>query len=128
MTRYIMSAPLAALLGLLAAPASPRRNRVAKHPRCRQSRFESLEQRFVLATITVSPGLDTLVAAVNAAHSGDTLSLKPGVYPLSHTLEIAKNLKVKGSSLNADQVHIAPIEEGFIGDHIISVLSTASKA
>jgi hypothetical protein len=105
-----------------------RRNRHASCNRFPQRRFESLEPRWVLATISVNPGLDTLPAAVSSARPGDTLSLKSGVYLISETVEIDKNLTIRGSSSNAEMVHIAAVEEDFIGNHIVLVLPSASKA
>ncbi len=92
----------------------------------RRTRFEFLEQRRVLATINVIPGLDTIPAAVAAAIPGDTLLLKPGMYEISATVAIGKNLTIKGSSSDAGKVQIAALDN-FIGDHIFSGLPVASK-
>jgi len=95
--------------------------------RFRRPRFESLEQRRVLASITVLPGLDTIPAAVAAANDGDTLVLKPGMYQVSRTVEISENLTIKAFSSDPSKVNVSPVSSGFVGDHIFSALPAADN-
>src|SRR4051812_15650681 len=74
----------------------------------RRPSFECLEQRLAMAIIGVSPGVNTIQPAVALAKSGDTLSLAAGVYQITDTVLINKDLTIQGASASADQVHIAP--------------------
>jgi hypothetical protein len=105
----------------------PRRSRAIR-PIGRVPRFETLEQRLALATLSVSPGLDTIHSAVALAHSGDTLSLLPGLYRISQTVVIDKNLTIKGAASVADLVHVAPVHDSFTGDHIFYVLPAVERS
>jgi hypothetical protein len=105
-----------------------RRRQNLIRPRGRVPRFETLEQRLALTTLSVSPGLDTIHSAVAFAKSGDVLSLLPGLYRISHTVVINKNLTIKGSVSAADQVHIAPVADSFTGEHIFQVLPAVERS
>jgi hypothetical protein len=94
----------------------------------RLPRFESLEQRLALATLSVLPGIDTIQSAVQVAKSGDVLSLQPGLYQVTDTVLINKNLTIKGASTAADQVHVAPVRDNFAGDHIFQLLPVVERA
>jgi len=78
----------------------------------------------------VEPGRDTLLAAVYFANPGDTLYLAPGVYEVSESVEIAKDLTIKGSSSNPEDVHIVPIDEREFdvskGGHVLLALGPGS--
>jgi hypothetical protein len=79
------------------------------------------------STITVTPGLDTLLAAVEIAQAGDTLQLQAGLYLLSDTVTVDKNLTIQGIPTSADQVHIVPVIEGFAGVHLLSATAAADN-
>jgi hypothetical protein len=61
--------------------------------------------------IVVQEGLDTLKDAVAQASPGDTLLLKPGLYELSSTVLIDKDLTIRGSTSDPKNVHIVATEE-----------------
>jgi len=98
-----------------------------QHHGSRRARLESLEQRRVLATIVAYPGVDTIQGAVAVANPGDTILLKPGVYEITDTIEIAESLTIKGATTRADKVLIVPDAELFVGTHIFSVLPSAEQ-
>jgi hypothetical protein len=104
-----------------------RHNNRSANDRHRRAGFEALEQRYVLTTLAVQPGLDTLQEALHNAAPGDTLLLKSGVYLISDTVTIDKSLTIKGSSASSDKVVVAPVTSDFLGNHIFSVLSDAVK-
>jgi hypothetical protein len=62
------------------------------------------------AVIVVSEGQDTLHAAVALANPGDTLVLQPGVYELSRTVVIDKDLTIQGATNRASDVHIVGMD------------------
>lgn len=62
------------------------------------------------AVIVVEEGEDTLHAAVAAANAGDVLLLRPGLYEVSHTVVIDKDLTIRGATHNPEDVHIAAID------------------
>jgi hypothetical protein len=59
----------------------------------------------------VEPGEDTLHDAVEEAEPGDTLLLQPGVYELTHTVLIDKDLTIRGVTERREDVHIVGTEE-----------------
>lgn len=59
------------------------------------------------AEIPVEPGEDTLHDAVEEANPGDVLVLEPGVYLLTHTVLIDKDLTIRGATGKREDVHIA---------------------
>ena len=61
----------------------------------------------------VEPGENTLQEAVAAAAPGDTLLLQPGLYLVSSTVLIDKDLTIKGSTGNPKDVHIAARTDEF---------------
>jgi hypothetical protein len=63
--------------------------------------------------ITVEPGEDTLHDAVEEAEPGDTLVLEPGLYVLTHTVLIEKDLTIRGATEDREDVHIAGASEDF---------------
>ena len=63
--------------------------------------------------ITVEPGEDTLHDAVEEAEPGDTLVLEPGLYVLTHTVLIEKDLTIRGATEDREDVHIAGVSEDF---------------
>ncbi len=63
--------------------------------------------------IMVEPGEDTLHDAVEEAEPGDTLVLEPGLYVLTHTVLIEKDLTIRGATTNRADVHIAGVAEDF---------------
>jgi hypothetical protein len=89
--------------------------------------------------IVVEPGEDTLHDAVEEAESGDTLLLEPGLYVLTHTVLIEKDLTIKGASGHTEDVNIVAVAEDFdllegIGDadpldwgHLLFVRAPAEK-
>ena len=112
-------------------PSGSSKGRRREGSRLRRARLDGLEQRWVFSSIPVLPGLDTLLEAVDEADPGDTLVLKPGVFQLSETVEIDKDLRIVGSSSHADKVHIIPVADdylgpgtGFEGEHLLSVVDT----
>jgi hypothetical protein len=66
-----------------------------------------------VAKIVVEEGEDTLHDAVEAANPGDVLVLEPGLYVLTHTVLIDKDLTIRGATGKAEDVHIvgAPADE-----------------
>jgi hypothetical protein len=62
------------------------------------------------ANVPVQEGLDTIHAAVAAASPGDTLVLQPGLYEVSSTVLIDKDLIITGSTTNPADVHIVAID------------------
>ena len=62
------------------------------------------------ANIQVSEGLDTIHAAVAQASPGDTLVLAPGLYEISSTVLIDKDLIITGGTTNPADVHIVAID------------------
>jgi hypothetical protein len=65
-----------------------------------------LSSAALTAEIQVQEGDDTLHAAVAAAAPGDTLVLQPGLYVLTHTVLIEKNLTIRGATRSPADVHI----------------------
>jgi hypothetical protein len=63
--------------------------------------------------IVVEPGEDTLHDAVEEAESGDTLLLEPGLYVLTHTVLIEKDLTILGASGHTEDVNIVGVVEDF---------------
>src|SRR5262245_1281800 len=63
--------------------------------------------------ITVEPGEDTLHEAVEEAEPGDTLVLEPGLYVLTHTVLIEKDLTIQGATGKREDVHIVGVREDF---------------
>ena len=61
--------------------------------------------------IIVEEGEDTLHDAVEEAEPGDTLLLQPGLYVLTHTVLIEKDLTILGASGHTEDVNIVPSEE-----------------
>jgi len=61
--------------------------------------------------IIVQEGVDTLHAAVAQANPGDTLVLQPGLYELTHTVLIDKDLSIRGATQHREDVHIVGTEE-----------------
>jgi nitrous oxidase accessory protein NosD len=61
----------------------------------------------VVPEITVEEGEDTLHDAVEAANPGDVLVLEPGLYVLTHTVVIDKDLTIRGETGKPEDVHIA---------------------
>ena len=61
-------------------------------------------------TIYVEPGIDTLKDAVAQADPGDKLKLKPGLYEVSSTVVIDKDLTIKGRTEDREDVHIVAVE------------------
>jgi len=61
--------------------------------------------------VTVEPGEDTLHDAVEEAEPGDTLVLEPGLYQLTHTVIIDKDLTIRGATEDREDVHIVAVEE-----------------
>jgi len=62
------------------------------------------------AVIVVEEGEDTLHAAVAAASPGDTLLLRPGLYEVTHTVVIDKDLTIRGATQDPEDVHIVAID------------------
>ena len=62
------------------------------------------------ATIYVEPGRDTLKDAVAQADPGDKLKLEPGLYEVSSTVIIDKDLTIKGETGDREDVHIVAVE------------------
>jgi len=60
---------------------------------------------------TVEPGEDTLHDAVEEAEPGDTLVLEPGLYQLTHSVLIDKDLTIRGATEHREDVHIVATEE-----------------
>jgi hypothetical protein len=60
----------------------------------------------VVPEITVEEGEDTLHDAVEAANPGDVLVLEPGLYVLTHTVVIDKDLTIRGETGKPEDVHI----------------------
>ncbi len=60
--------------------------------------------------IVVEEGEDTLHDAVEAAAPGDTLVLEPGLYVLTHTVLIDKDLTIRGATRDRKDVHIIGAE------------------
>jgi hypothetical protein len=65
----------------------------------------------VVAYTLVEPGDDTLHDAVRDAEPGDTLVLEPGLYVLTHTVLIEKDLTIRGATRHREDVHIVAAEE-----------------
>jgi|SRR5262245_1541863 len=61
----------------------------------------------------VEPGEDTLHEAVEEAEPGDTLVLEPGLYLLTHTVLIEKDLTIRGATSDPQDVHIVGVREDF---------------
>jgi hypothetical protein len=75
--------------------------------------------------ILVEEGVDTIHTAVEQASPGDTLVLFPGLYEVTHTVLIDKDLVIKGATKRPQDVHIAAINaedfdfEDAIYEHIL---------
>ena len=67
----------------------------------------------VVPEIAVEEGGDTLHDAVEAANPGDVLVLEPGLYVLTHSVVIDKDLTIRGATGKPADVHIvgAPADE-----------------
>lgn len=57
----------------------------------------------------VEPGEDTLADAVAEAEPGDTLELQPGLYLVTSTIVIDKDLTIRGATHHPEDVHIAAV-------------------
>jgi len=109
-----------------------RRQRPRSQPRlC----LEVLENRLVPSTLHVgsSPGeFTTIQAAVNAAHSNDTILVDPGTYTeqviINNTGHARDNLKLVGSGQNSTFIN-APSLSNMTGFHaIVEVENTQNVA
>ena len=61
-------------------------------------------------TIHVEPGIDTLQDAVARADPGDKLKLEPGLYVVTSTILIDKDLTIKGDTGDREDVHIVAVD------------------
>jgi hypothetical protein len=62
------------------------------------------------ANVSVLEGVDTIQPAVALASAGDTLVLQPGLYEISSTVLIDKNLVITGATRNVADVHVVAVE------------------
>jgi hypothetical protein len=62
------------------------------------------------AQISVEAGENTLQDAVAQANPGDTLVLEPGLYQVSSTVLIDKDLTIKGATKHPEDVHIVAVD------------------
>src|SRR5262245_58325930 len=60
--------------------------------------------------ILVEEGVDTLHDAVAQAAPGDTLVLRPGLYEVTHTVLIDKDLTIRGSTTNPADAHVVAVD------------------
>jgi hypothetical protein len=61
-------------------------------------------------TVDVEPGRDTLKDAVAQADPGDKLKLAPGLYVVTSTVVIDKDLSIRGGTSDREDVHIVAVE------------------
>src|SRR5262245_29368387 len=60
--------------------------------------------------ILVEEGVDTLHDAVAQASPGDTLVLRPGLYEVTHTVLIDKDLTIRGSTKDPADAHVVAVD------------------